>query len=179
MSETVYFGFTGMIDSASVTKICANLNIAANQGSPIVLCLSSPGGSVSDGVYLYNHIRALRTELTIHVTGSALSIAVAIMAGAPIRLASKYAQFMIHGTTFGPMNERLSGERLSSLYKGALVEDERTDAILRERTKLPEEMLKAKLSRETYLSPEEALKFGLIHEIREFAIPEGAKLIQV
>lgn len=58
--KTAYFGYTGIIDSNGVTRIAAAMNHAANNAfDEIYLCFSSLGGYVGDGVYLYNHIKAL------------------------------------------------------------------------------------------------------------------------
>src|SRR5262249_36956521 len=51
--------------------------------------------------------------------------------------------------------------------------------ILRERTGLSDEILLAKRSRDVHLSPQEALKFGLVHEVAEFKVTPGSQLIQI
>ena len=178
--KVTYYGYTGLIDSASVTKICAALNIAANNKQDnIYLCLSSPGGFVADGIFLYNHIRSLAVPVIIHATGTIASIATAVFVAAPTRYSSKNAMFMMHPTTVGPFNQGIAAEQIQSALNSAVADDERTERILRDRTKLSDEILKAKRLRDVHLSPDEALKFGLVDEIGEFAIPAGQQLFQI
>ena len=53
--KTAYYGFTGLIEPATATRIATAFNHAVNSGyDEIHLCLSSTGGYVADGVFLYN-----------------------------------------------------------------------------------------------------------------------------
>ena len=73
-----YFGFTGVLESSSVTRICAALNHAVNnKASSVCLTFSSLGGHTADGIYLYNHIRSMPIPVTIHAMGNIASVAVA------------------------------------------------------------------------------------------------------
>ena len=178
--NVTYYGFTGIIDSDSVTRLCQALNIAANNKVDcIYLCLSSLGGYVADGIYLYNHIRALPTGMIIHATGTIASIATTIFVAAQTRYCSSNAMFMMHPTTVGPFAEGVAAGRLQSALDSATADDERTERILRERTTLSDEVLEAKRTKEVHLTPQDALKFGLVHDVCEFAIPTGSQLIQL
>ena len=77
--KTAYYGFTGIIEPGSATRIASAFNIAVNNGyDEIYLCFSSTGGYVADGIYLYNHITSLPIKTTIHNTGTVASIATAV-----------------------------------------------------------------------------------------------------
>ena len=87
--KTAYFGYTGLIEPSGVTRIASALNLATNAGcDEVYLCMSSPGGLVSDGIYLYNHIRSLPIRVISHNTGSLGSIAVAAFVAAEPRYCS-------------------------------------------------------------------------------------------
>ena len=175
-----YYGFTGLIDSAGVTRLCQALNVAVNGGMDFVyLCLSSPGGFVADGIYLYNHIRALPIGVVIHATGTVASIATAAFVAAPTRYCSTNAIFMMHPTTVGPFAEGIAGERIQAALNSVMADDDRTKRILRDRTSLTDEVLKSRRVRDVWLSPQEALKFGLVEEIVEFTAPQGVTLVQL
>jgi ATP-dependent Clp protease, protease subunit len=179
-NSITYYGYTGLIDSASVTKLCQALNVAviANTRS-IYLCLSSPGGYVADGIYLYNHIRALPVEVTIHATGTIASIATAAFVAGAKRYSSANAMFMMHPTSVGPFPQGVAAETLQSALNSAVADDERTERILRDRTNLTDDVLRKRRISDVHLSPQEAFEFGLIHEIREFTVPPGNQLIQL
>jgi hypothetical protein len=80
--KVTYYGYTGLIDSTGVTRLCQALNMAVNnQADLIYLCFSSPGGLVGDGRKLglissgYNWTssgRAGRSRIVIsnHLTGA-------------------------------------------------------------------------------------------------------------
>ena len=179
MSKNFYCGFDGPIDSASVTRVAATFNQAVNEGfERIQFCLSSLGGYVADGVYLYNHIRSLPVELTIYNTGSVASIAVVVFAAADTRYCSKHGMFMIHPTEMGsPLNMR--AETLQSLFDAALADDQRTDDILRARASIPNDFLAQRRFKEVYITPEKAVEFGLCDGVQEFSLPRGEKVFQI
>lgn len=178
--KIAYFGFTGTIESGSVTRISAALNHALNNNyDSVYLAFSSLGGYVADGVYLYNHIRALPIPVTIHATGNIASVAVAIYAGAARRLCSKHVLFMIHPTSVPGSTEGMSWERLQQLMRSALAEEDRTEGILRDRCSIPDDTLTARRFSEVHFSAEDAVKFGVAHAIEEFTLPSGCEMHQV
>lgn len=174
-----YLGYTGTLDSNGVQRIAAALNSAVNGGyEEVHLCFSSMGGFVADGVYLYNHLRGLPIHVVAHNMGSVSSIAVAAFVGADERYCSAYSMFLIHPTTIGGA-EVMAAERLQSALDAALADDERTESILRERTSLPDELLHARRRKDVNITPDLALKHGLVHGIKEFTLPKGNEIIQV
>jgi len=178
--KVTYYGYTGLIDSNGVTRLCQALNMAVNnQADVIYLCFSSPGGLVGDGIYLYNYIRALPVEMIIHAIGTVASIATTVFVAAQNRYCSANAMFMMHPTTVGPFAVGVAASHLQSALDSVVADDQRTERILRERTGLSDEILLAKRSRDVHLSPQEALKFGLVHEVAEFTVTPGNQLIQI
>lgn len=179
VQDTAYFGFTGPIEPAGVGRIAGALNSAVNNGVSLVhLAFSSNGGYVADGVYLYNHIRALPLHLVLYNTGSVSSIAVSVFLAAQERYCSAHAMFMIHPTTMG-QSEGLTARRLQSSLDAALADDDRTDNILRERSRIPEDVLSARRHSEIYIAPLVAVKYGLVDAVREFSLPKGQQIIQI
>ena len=177
--KTAYYGFTGPIEPGSVTRIAAAFNLAVNSGyDEIYLCFSSTGGYVADGIYLYNHIRSLPTNVTIHNAGSVASIATAIFVAANERNCSEHGMFMMHPTEM-MQQYNMSSETLQSLLDAALADDQRTENILRQRTTIPDEILAARRFKEVHITPEQAVEFGLAHEIVEFSLPRGNEIIQI
>lgn len=174
-----YFGFTGMIEPDGVGRIAGALNAAANSGiRQVHLAFSSNGGYVADGIYLHNHIRALPLRVVIFNTGSVSSIAVSVFLAAAERYCSSHAMFMIHPTTMGS-SEGMSARRLQSTLDAALADDDRTDNILREYSSIPEDVLAARRHSEVHISPRQAVDFGLVQGVREFALPEGQQIVQI
>jgi hypothetical protein len=127
-TKAAYYGFTGLIDSNGATRIATALNAAVNNGCDEVhLVMSSLGGYVADGIYLYNHMRALPVKVVAYNAGSIASIAVAVFVSATERYCSAHALFMIHPTTM-PSREGMTWGHLESSLQAALAEDQRTES---------------------------------------------------
>ena len=174
-----YLGYTGSIDTAGVTRVAAALSNAMNDGCDEVrLCFSSLGGYVADGIYLYNHIRALPVRIVAHNVGSVSSIAVSVFLAADERYCSSHATFMIHPTVI-PSQEGMGADRLQTALDAALADDRRTENILRERAKIPDRVLAERRGRDVHISPAQAAEYGIVHEVREFMVPPGNRFIQI
>lgn len=178
-AKTSYFGYAGGIDSAGVSRIAAALNSAVNAGADEVhLCISSMGGYVADGIYLYNHMRALPLRVTMYNVGSVSSIAVTVFLAADKRYCSSHAMFMIHPTVI-PTPEGMSAERLQSALDAALADDARTENILRERARIPEQLLAERRAKDVHIDPKQAADYGIVHGVREFSLPRGQQVVQI
>ena len=178
-AKLAWFGFTGMIEPGGVGRIAGALNAAVNGGVETVhLSFSSNGGYVADGIYLHNHIRALPLHLVIYNTGSVGSIAVSVFLAADERYCSRHAMFMIHPTTMGSA-EGMSARRLQSTLDAALADDDRTDNILRQYSSIPDDVLAARRLSEVHIAPSQAVEFGLVQGVREFALPKGQHIVQI
>jgi ATP-dependent Clp protease protease subunit len=176
---SAYFGFTGMIEPGGVGRLAGALNSAVNGGvDEVHLAFSSNGGYVADGIYLHNHIRALPLRLVIYNTGSVGSIAVSVFLAAAERWCSTHAMFMIHPTTMGSA-EGMSARRLQSTLDAALADDDRTDNILRQYSSIPDDVLAARRHSEIHISPRQAVEFGFVQGVREFALPKGQQIVQI
>lgn len=174
-----FFGFTGMIDDDGASRLASALNLAVNESMDEVhLCISSPGGFVHSGVYVYNHMRALPLKVVAYNTGSVASIAVAVFVGAAERYCSRHGVFMVHPTSFPPQ-AGMTATLLQSTLAAALADDARTEAILRECANVPEAVLSDRRSKDVYITAQEAVAYGLAHEVREFALPEGNQMLQI
>ena len=177
--KTLYYGFTGPIDSAHATRIASALNAAANeQYEKVYIAFSSLGGYVADGVFLYNLIRSMPYTTVMHNTGSVASIATAVFVAADERLTSSYANFMIHPTSI-QNPEGMTAERLQDSLNSALTEDSRTENILRERCSIPDHVLTQRRFKDVHITAEAALEYGLVTSVEEFVLPQGVQILQI
>ena len=93
------------------------------------------------------------------------------------RYCAPTAIFMMH-----PISVDANGTGSSPLraaLEAALADEARTEAILRQRTRIPESVLAQRRSSDVYITPEQALGYGLIDEVRDFTLPPGEKLFQM
>lgn len=178
-NKTIYYTFTGPIDSAAASRIAAAFNHAANDRyDEVYLAFSSLGGHVADGIFLYNLIRGLPQKVTIHNIGSVCSIAVAIYVAADKRLCSGHGAFMVHPTIL-PISDHMNVERLQASLDATLSDDNRIENILRERTAISDAILAERTVKDVNISPQEAVAYELAHGVAELDLPHGIQIIQI
>lgn len=124
--------------------------------------INSPGGSVFDGVAIYNTLINNQARIVVDIDGLAASIASVIaMAGDEIRMADN-ALFMIHDPwtlAYGTAQElRDTADRLDK------VRDNLVTTYINQ-TKLTVEEVSNMMSAETWMNAQEALDKGFITEI--------------
>jgi ATP-dependent protease ClpP protease subunit len=176
-SKTLYLGFCGAIDSAAVTKIAATFNQAVNdQFDAVHLSFSSHGGEASHGVFLHYHIRSLPIHTTIHNQGMIASVATTIYAAADRRTACADSIFQIHPVAMQANGYHAS---LKSAMDLAEAEEARIDAILADRTAIPQDVMRQRRSSDIFFTADKALEFGLVHDLCTFTLPAGNKVFQI
>jgi ATP-dependent Clp protease protease subunit len=169
--------FCGNIDGGTVNRLLNALALATqNNVTALHILFQSAGGIISDGICLYNALRTYPVPLTLYNAGGIMSVAVVAFLGAKTRKASAHAVFNLHRSTFSPQSA--SAGTLESLAEAVLLEDKRTEAILRRHMTLTDEQWKDldRHSAGLWLTAEQALEATLVTEIGEFAPPVGAKI---
>lgn len=179
LQPDVYFTFSDGINQSSVQRIMNNLTLATNNGAPNVhLFFHSAGGSVSDGIALYNFFRAYTTNLVLYNGGMVASIAAISYLGARTRKTSAHAVFMLHKTTNLPLQPAQSGT-LQVMAESVALDDRRSDAIRAEHTRIPAERLALLDKYDLFITAQEAVEYGMAQEIAEFSPPTGGKLYNI
>ena len=180
-NATVYVSFSAEISAQTSEALLGFLGQLVNKGArKVYLLLSSPGGSVTHGVTLYNTLRALPIELTTHNVGSVNSIAnMVFLAGNP-RYASTNSTFMFHGVGFDVKNQmRFEEKILRERLDGILADQKKIASIISERTNLEQSDVEDLFRQAVTRDPDYALSNGVIDEIREASIPAGAAFHQL
>jgi ATP-dependent Clp endopeptidase proteolytic subunit ClpP len=163
--------FIGTVDRGSVTTAVDKLHqySVTNPGCDIEIVFNSPGGSVIDGMMLFDYIRFLRGaghKVTIVALGYAASMAGILLQAADVRVMAKGSWLLIHEVSFS------AGGKISEVedeYKFGLRLKEQAAQIFVERSggKLTREALELMWNRkDCWLDPDESLRLGLIDEVR-------------
>lgn len=177
--KEIYATLAGRIDEAVVQRVFDQMaNAVSGKVKRFHLMLQSTGGIINDGIALYNYLRCLPIELITYNAGTVQSIAVSIFLAANKRKASRSATFMIHKATFYSSGPTTSIQ-LSAATQSLKVDDDRIERILKQYIRLPEEKWDAHRFVDIFITAEEALQYGLIDEITDFAPPPGATLINI
>ena len=130
----------------------------------IQVLLSTYGGSVYDGLALYDAIKASKTKVDVIIGGKSMSMGTIIMLGSETRKAYRNTTFMIHEMTSGYLGKLADME--NDLGESKRLQKILWDIITSE-TKITQKQLDDiyEKKKDWYLSAEEALELGLITEI--------------
>ena len=171
----VYAVFCGDINQANAQKIVNSLTAAMGMKVKHVHALfQTAGGYVGDGVFLYNFFRTIPIELTLYNCGQISSAGVVAYLGARNRKTTRSATFMLHKSTNSP--QFATASQLHHLGKNLILDDERTEDIVRSHVNLPVELWDALKHHDIYLSGKEAAECGLANAIEEFSPPAGTQV---
>ena len=130
----------------------------------ISMYINSPGGSVTDGMAIYDTMRYIRPKIRTVCLGMAASMgAFLLMAGEPgMRLALPNSEVMIHQPSGGAHGQatdvQLHAEWLLRTKK-------KMNGLMAELTKQPLEKIERDVERDYFMTAEEALAYGIIDEI--------------
>lgn len=137
-----------------------------NPGKPILFVINSPGGSVDSGFAIWDQIKMISSPVTTLVTGLAASMgSVLSLCAAPSqRLATVNARFMIHQPRMGGTIQGQATD-LEIQAKEILKTRRQLVNLYVEATGKDADTIEKAIDRDTWLSAEEALAFGLIDKV--------------
>lgn len=134
----------------------------AEENERLEIFINSGGGSVFSGSEIYSILKDYQGEVIIKIVGVAASAASVIaMSGSKIMM-SPTAQIMIHNSSAPDWGDHRVHEKTADLLK---VIDESISNSYRLKTGLEKEELLNLMEKETWLSPQNALKYKFIDEI--------------
>ena len=130
--------------------------------SRITLRINSPGGSVFDGIAIYNALKRHPAHITVVVEGIAASIASVIVCAGDEVVMPENAMLMLHEPS-----AVVSGTADDLLSMAAALEKMRISLVsaYRDKSGLPDTEIEELLSHETWLSASEALDLGFADRI--------------
>ena len=158
----------GVITSDTANKIIAQLLLleAEDRNGPIDLYVNSPGGSVVDGLAIIDAIRCIRAPVSTTCIGQAASMGAWILAaGTPgMRYLTPNAEVMIHQLSSSFEGKAADIEVLAQRtlrLQGRLVE------MLAAWTGQPPQRVREDMSRDRFMSADEACSYGLADQVVE------------
>lgn len=168
--EARIYSFIGPVGVASVQLCMDTIGQWAREDAkrPIRIVFNSPGGSVMDGLALYDYIQEIKdtygTTIDTVALGTAASMAAVLLQAGDKRVIGKHAYLMVHevsGESIGSMSEIQDQAKFTERLQNQLLD------ILAERTKLPRKEIKDKWERkEWWIDATEALELGFCDEIQ-------------
>jgi ATP-dependent Clp protease protease subunit len=173
-ANDIFLTFCGNIDHIAVAQFLKTITRAVHDGMEhIHLLFQSNGGSVADGICLYNFFRSLPIPLTIYNTGTIRSAGIMSYLGAKHRKTSLYSTFVLHRCRL--QNQSGSADQMKVLADTLAIEEARIETILRGHLDLTPEQWTDFSRYELVLTPEKAVRVGMADEIAEFSLLPHAR----
>ena len=177
--KTAYLAFSAMLDQLAVQRFFALFAQATQEGyNDVHLLMQTIGGSVPDGVCLYNFFQSMESiELSIYNGGNVSSAGVIAYLGGDKRYVSSTGAFMIHRSTatFQGANSDEVQARVASL----VIDDERTETIIKNHITLTPEQWVVHKSSDLWLNSDQAIAAKVAESKCDFWVPTGARLTNV
>ncbi len=167
LKERIIF-VVGPIDDAVASVVCAQLLFleADNPTKDISMYINSPGGIVTSGLAMYDTMEYIRPEISTVCIGQAASMgSLLLTAGAKgKRFSLPNSKIMIHQPSGGFQGQATDIEIHA---KEILSTRSRLNEIYVKHTGQKLDKIEKAMERDNFMTPEEALSFGLIDEVVE------------
>lgn len=156
------------VNSASAGIVVAQLLYLEGQdpSKDISLYINSPGGSVTDGLSIYDTMQYIKCDVSTICMGMAASMgAFLLAAGTPgKRYALPNADIMIHQPSGGAQGQATDIEIHA---KHILHTKKKLNEILAKNTGQPIEVITRDTERDNFMTAQQALEYGLIDKVIE------------
>ena len=141
-----------------------------NPEKEISLYINTPGGVVTDGLAIYDTMQFIQSPVSTLCFGQAASMGSFLLAAGEKgkRFALPNSRIMVHQPSAGFKGQATDIEIHA---KEVLSMKANLNKLYSKHTSQTVEAIEEALERDNFMSPEEALKFGIIDEIHEKRIP--------
>ncbi len=167
LKERVIF-LTGPIEDMEANLVVAQLLFleAENPDKDISLYINSPGGSVTSGLSIYDTMQFIKPDVSTLCVGQAASMGAVLLAGGAKgkRHALPNSRVLIHQVMGGFQGQasdiEIHAQEILSIK-------EKLNKILSTHTGQKIDKITADSDRDNFMSPEEAVKYGLIDSLMQ------------
>lgn len=167
LKERIIF-LTGEVNDYVASLVCAQLLFleSENPAKDISFYINSPGGVVSSGLSMYDTMQYIKPEVSTVCIGQAMSMgSLLLTAGAAgKRFALPNSRIMIHQPSGGAQGQATDIQIQAQEIQRT---KDRLNQIYVEHTGKDIKTVQEAMERDNFMSPEEALAFGLIDEVVE------------
>ena len=159
--------------SEEVNSVTAGLVVAQllfleseDPGKDIHFYINSPGGSVTDGMAIYDTMQYVKCDVCTTCLGMAASMGAFLLAGGTKgkRFALPNAEIMIHQPSGGAQGQasdiKINADHILRIR-------DKLNRILAQNTGQPLEKIQADTERDNWLTAQEAMEYGLIDAVIE------------
>lgn len=176
--KPVCINFGAPINPATAARLTDVLSKAVNAShDEIHLFLSTPGGTVQEGIAIYNFIRSLPVPLITYNISQVSSIGNVIYQAGQKKVASTTSSFMFHGVGVALGNAHLELKELRERTKSIEIDQELITRIMARHTPLSLKKINSMFLQMEFFSADQALESGITDEVTDFRLPPEILII--
>ena len=158
----------GPIDDNVANLVCAQLLFAdhENADKEVQIYINSPGGSVTAGLSIYDTMQFINCEVRTLCLGQAASMGALLLASGTKgkRICPPNSRVMIHQPSGGSQGQ---ASDIEIQAREILYMRQRMNEILAQHTGKSVEEVAADTERDNFMTPVEAIQYGIIDEIKK------------
>ena len=167
LKERIIF-VSGVVNDAMSTLVVAQLLFleSENPKKEISMYINSPGGAVTSGLSIYDTMQYISPPVSTLAVGQAASMGSLLLTAGKkdLRFALPNSRIMLHQPSGGFQGQ---ASDISIHAKEILKVNQRLNAIFAKHTGQTEKRVAQALDRDNFMSPDEALKWGIIDQVVE------------
>ncbi len=175
LKERIIF-IVGPIDDNVANLVVAQLLFAESENADkdVQLYINSPGGSVTAGLAIYDTMQLINCDVSTLCVGQAASMGAFLLAGGAKgkRICLPNSRVMIHQPSGGSQGQ---ASDIEIQAKEILYLRERMNTLLSQHTGQPVERIAADTERDRFMTPQEAVEYGMVDRVQE---PRSAAVAQ-
>jgi ATP-dependent Clp protease protease subunit len=167
LRDRIIFLGTPIEDQIANLVVAELLHLESDEpDKDISIYINSPGGSIYAGLTIYDAMQFVRPDIQTTCVGVAMSMAALLLAGGTKgkRMALPNAKILIHQLSAGFEGQatdiEIQAREIISIKR-------RLEEILAEHTGQPLERVSTDMERDYFLTPDEALEYGIIDRVVE------------
>lgn len=155
------------VNATTASLVVAQLLFLEGQDADkdIQLYINSPGGSITDGMAIYDTMRYIKCDVSTICMGMAASMGAFLLAAGTKgkRICLPNAEVMIHQPSGG--TGRAQASDIDIVAKHIIRVKEKMNRMLSEMTGQPYEKIVEDTDRDNYMTAQEALEYGIVDKI--------------
>lgn len=161
-------------ENLSAKKFSEELKNISDTVKTIHVRINSPGGSVFDGMTIFNRLKQHKAKKIVYIDGLAASIASIIALAGDEIIMGEGALYMIHLPWTWVVGDRIAMENTTNRLMDI---EEQMLGIYSKKTKMDRSEIRALLEKETWLDADEAIEMGFADKKMEESLPIAASVM--
>lgn len=180
--ENVYISFSWWIDGETVWAIISAVTQVMWQFNvqKISFLLSSPWGSVRDGITLYNFLKSIYPRIVMYNTWAIDSIANVIFLAWEERYAYPHTSFLFHGVKIWLWpNQWLTLNQIKEMESSMSIDQQKIAWIIADNSQFTEDQILEMYNTGQSIDSQKALDKGIISDVWSASISQDDLLITI